>query len=283
MGERIDLKKLAQIEYHGQAGFASECVNAIVRLIHFGDIIEKAMLISHIGKDSGTHCFILTVNSANLIAIKSGFSSGYHGEGPRGLSNALHLLLRHGTKIDEYMVEKELIERLDSSCLLNSDIYALENARPVTPVKFYDYIRDLVFDNDKYLRPLFPYTVPLRLIDLRLFDLALALEGDQDALLFTGYRRLEDIIRERIGLDELSGVKLLSQAFQGDGSILHWPGIVPAENKGRGLLFTGAFMAYRNRRGHRELKNEHEEIYREFLLLNELFLLESSAVLRSEK
>lgn len=89
----IELDKLAQIEYHGLAGITGECIKAIVRLIHFGDTIEKAMLISYTGGDAGQHCFLLTVNGEDLIAIKSGFSSGYHGEGPRGLSTAIQLLL----------------------------------------------------------------------------------------------------------------------------------------------------------------------------------------------
>lgn len=284
MDTEFDLEQLAQIEYHGQAGFTSECLNAIVRIIHFGDVVDKAMLISHIGDDTGAHCFLFTVNSVNLIAIKSGFSSGYHGEGPRGLSTALQLLQRHGIKIDEYMVKEEVIDRIDGSCLLVADIDALENAHPVRPARFYDYITyQKSNDRDKNLKSLFPIAVPFHILDQRLFDLGLTLESQQDGALLTGYRRLEDIIRKRIGFDDLSGVGLLSKAFQGDDSILCWSDIGPSENKGRALLFTGTFMAYRNRRAHRELLVKREEIYREFLLLNELFLLESSAVLRFEK
>jgi hypothetical protein len=267
------------------AGFTRPCINAIVRFIHFGDSIEKAMLISHIrNDDTGTHSFLLTVNEHDLVAIKSGFSSGYHGEGPRGLSTALQLLLRHGTKIDEYMVEKDLIDRIDGSCLLNADIDELENSRPAYPIKYYEYIdnREFFGNKDRHLKSVFPLTIPLRLIDLRIIDLALSLENQPDVSLFTGYRRLEDFIRKRTGLDGLGGAKLLSKAFQGNDSILHWPSLDPAESQGRALLFTGTFMAYRNKRAHSEPPSESEEAYREFLLLNELFLLESQAALRAE-
>lgn len=275
--------ELAQIEYHGQEGITRECLNAIVRLLHFGNTVNKAFLISHVIQ-TGDHCFLLTVNEYNLIAIKSGFSSGYRGEGPYGLSMALQLLRTHGTSIEEYNVKKEIIQRINGSCLLKSDIVALEQGQPIRPVRYHDYIYEKHFDNkEKLIKEIFPLSIPLSLIDLRIIDLALNIKDQEDHVLLIGYRRLEDIVRSKTRLGNLSGVKLFSRAFQGDNSLLYWPNLDEAENKGRGQLFTGTFMTYRNRRAHKEPSHKREEVYREFLLLNELFSLESSAVLRNEQ
>ena len=41
--------------------------------------------------------------------------------------------------------------------------------------------------------------------------------------------------------------------------------------------FTGSYMAFRNARAHREKDENLVHQYREFLLINELYLLESEA------
>ena len=50
-------------------------------------------------------------------AVKSGFASGYGGEGPAALSYALQLLEAHGVELEEVEVSADLIERLDDSAL----------------------------------------------------------------------------------------------------------------------------------------------------------------------
>lgn len=97
-----------------------------------------------------------------------------------------------------------------------------------------------------------------------------------DESLLRAYRRLEDIARKRTGLDE-HGVKLFSQAFVGPAAKLGWRDIDAGEQVGRGNLFTAAFMAYRNRRAHRELEDDLYGQLGEFLLLNHLYVLEKSS------
>lgn len=41
-----------------------------------------------------------------------------------------------------------------------------------------------------------------------------------------------------------------------------------------GRLFTNIFTAYRNERAHSEIKKSPPQLFREFLLINELYLLE---------
>jgi hypothetical protein len=118
--------------------------------------------------------------------------------------------------------------------------------------------------------------IPFAIIDSRLLDLARSFWDDPDDKLLKGYRRLEDIIRERTGLTE-HGFRLLSKAFVGDTARLQWTGMNSGEKAGRGNLFSGAYGAHRNPRAHPELKSEHAEQLREFLLLNHLYHLEKEA------
>jgi hypothetical protein len=127
----------------------------------------------------------------------------------------------------------------------------------------------------------FPSVIPFAIIDSRITDLALRFYENPDKNLLTGYRRLEDIVRNRTGIDE-HGVKLFSEAFHGDKAKLGWKGLGDNERIGRANLFTGAYMAYRNPRAHHELEHHAENQLMEFLLLNQLFVLEKNSIEREE-
>lgn len=296
-----DKNRLAGIEYHGLPGITSHCLRAIVRLIYFGDVIEKAALVSC--KDR--HAFILTLEYERQVAIKAGFGSGYNGEGPRGLSKALLLLERHCDGIEEYRVSEAFIDRIDDSCLTPDDIDSIEAAQPIRPTRYHDYIfekdhgddkstfEDLIenldsspeviarsSEQDRLLNRLFPKEIPFGILDDRIVDLAFKFRSAPDGAILTAYKRLEGIIRRKIGGSEKSGSALISDAFLKEDSPLCWQGEHQTEQKGRAQLFVGAFMAFRNRRAHREICLSPEEELREFLLVNELYHLESAATLR---
>ena len=88
----------AGIEYVGVSGISKECQDAVLRLLQFGNKISRAQIlsssrVSYSGASaSGVHCLLLTVESGDVIAVKSGFSSGYRGEGPRTFSEVLQIL-----------------------------------------------------------------------------------------------------------------------------------------------------------------------------------------------
>lgn len=268
----------AGIEYHGQAGASKDCQDAIMRLLQYGDKITHARILTCAETYCKGHCFLLTVGVGDLVAIKSGFSSGYRGEGPRTFSYVLQLLNAHGVEIEEFEVGESVIERLDSSSLTRSDINKLDAARPVRPARWSDYIFDKDWDREKggTLWEEFDPVIPLGIIDSRIIDLALSFWEDPDDKLLTGYRRLEDIVRERAGIDQ-HGAKLFGQAFVGDVAKLGWKGLGRSEQTGRGNLFVAAYMAHRNPRAHRELEEYANSQLTEFLLLNHLFLLEKEA------
>lgn len=272
MAEEPAGERPAGIEYHGIAGASADCEAAILRLIMFGPRLARALILTS-GRD---HALLLFNEVGDPIAIKSGFASGYGGTGPTALSRVLQFLERHGVEIDEVEVADDFIQRLDASALTVADVNAAEHGTHVRPSRWSDYIRrretDAAFDNTLWQS--LPSVMPFAMIDPRLIDLALVFETDPDGCLNRGYRRLEDIVRKRTGLKE-HGTKLFSAAFQVDVPPLVWDVEDPSEAKGRGLLFSGIYMAYRNPRAHREMtRGQH---LAEFLLLNQLFKLEAEA------
>lgn len=288
----INQKLLAGIQYVGFAGISSSCLDAIMRLMQFGDKIHSAKLLTCIGEHSKKHCFLLVINHDELVAVKTGFSSGYRGEGPAALSAALQLLERHGAELEEYEVSVDVIARVEQSCLTRQDIDSIEALRPYRPTRWYEYVIDqdepvshfdqkeyLNKDNEALLRR-FPKVMPFGIVDSRLYDLALSFDAQPDSSIMSGYRRLEDIVRERTGLSE-SNTKLFAKAFQGEEAILYWADIDDTgEHTGRASLFTAIFMAFRNRRAHREPDPYAGGSLQEFLLLNQLYCLEKEAIKR---
>lgn len=280
----LKLEELSGIEYYGTAGITARCLTALTMVIQAGyGVIKTAFLLSNVDSSSkcGTHCFLLWPETSDPIVIKSGFSSGYGGEGPRGLSSALQILIRHNIDIEEYAVDAGFIQRVDSSCLTLVDLELFETLRPVRPTRYYDYIllreEERGSYNDNVVKALFAKNIPFSLIDNRIMDLAIDFFDNPDANLMTGYRRLEDLIRKRTGMEGESGSKLFSQAFLNNDAPLYWPELPDAEARGRATLFSSVYMAYRNSRAHKENQTSIDDAIREFLLINQLFILESQA------
>jgi len=269
----VENESPAGIEYHGIAGGSKDCQDAVVRLLQHGDQIQNARILSA-GKK---HCLLLAVNVGDLVAIKSGFSSGYDGEGPQTFSYVLQLLTEHGVEIDEIEVSAPLLERLDNASLTVADLQQIDAAKPVRS-RWRNYVdqRDLEKGRSRTLWQEFPYVIPFAVIDDRIVDLAISFWEAPDDRLLKGYRRLEDLIRKRTGLTE-HGAKLFSQAFISKDAKLTWPNIDEGEKTGRANLFTAAFMAHRNPRAHRELQAQQDSQLSEFLLLNHLYRLEREA------
>ncbi|EHR0555782.1 TPA: TIGR02391 family protein [Vibrio vulnificus] len=273
------MTKLAGIDYRGLGGISRHCIDAVVEIIHFGrQINEVKILTSGSGYDCG-HALILNVDTDVTIAIKSGFTSGYSGEGPRSFSYVLSILKKFTEEIDEYLVPHKLIERIDKSALTEKDMVWLSEQRPVRPQRWYDYIYERHY-SELNVRQYFPAEIPLALIDPRLYEIALSFKVNPDNALLAGYRLLERLIKDKSGLTQETGAKLFSKAFQGEDAPLYWDGLDGSEVKGRATLFSSVFMAYRNRRAHQEPNDDIHEDLREFMLLNQLFILEMSTIVR---
>lgn len=267
-------KESAGIQYLGRKGISISCKHAVMQVLQCGAPIDRVRVLS----SSEMHCLLFTVNNTELLAVKTGFSSGYGGEGPRTFSYVLALLQRHEVEMEEYVVSPELLERVDASALTRSDVREIENLQPVRPVRWGDYIANVHWAaaEEMTLWKTFLPVIPYRIIDPRIMDLALSFWNDPDAKLMTAFRRLEGIVRKRTGLEEY-GASLFSQAFVNKNAKLGWEGVDSSEQKGRGLLFANVYMAHRNPRAHHEADHNHTELLSELLLLNHLYQLEANA------
>ena len=269
-------RRFAAIEYVGVAGASKDCQDAVLRYIQFGDIITRVWILTC----ATDHSLLLELAGVDQVAVKSGFASGYGGEGPRRFSYVMQVLELHGAEIQEVEVSQELFDRLDSSCLMPKDISFIQNAAPVRPSRWHKYIEERHFleANTKNLwRQQFPMVLPLALIDPRIANLALKFREAPDNSLLVGYRRLEDIVRERTRSEQY-GMKLFSLAFNPKDGRLTWEDTDEGERAARMNLFTGTYGAHRNRRAHREVQAHATELYSEFILLNHLYRLESEAI-----
>jgi hypothetical protein len=230
--------ELEGLEYHGVAGGSHDCQDAVMRLLQFGDRIVRVRILTH----ANYHGLLLTKEVGDRIAIPAGFASGYGGTGPTCLSVALQLVETHGAEIDECEVDEALLERLNRSGLTIGDIERIDAEQPVRPSRWPDYVMERHFEAARKgtLWDEFPPVIPFAIIDSRLMDLARSFWDNPDDKLLKGYRRLEDIIRERTGLTE-HGSRLLSKAFVGDTARLQWTGMDSGEKAGRANLFSGAY------------------------------------------
>lgn len=274
------MAKPAGIQYAGLAGISKACEDALLRFLQYGDNIEKVRILSA----ENFHALLLTIDESELVAVKSGFSSGYAGEGPGTFSRVLRLLRDWAIDIDEVEVDAGLLRRLDDSALTERDLARIDSLQPRRGMRWTDYI--LEHDSRDFearwggFRPIIPFAI----VDRRLRDLAKRFASNEDQCLLEGYRRLEDTVRTRTS-SRLHGQNLFSKAFIGDGALLEWPGIERGEQTGRGQLFVGAFTAFRNRRAHHppDWRGGHgswSDPLQEFLLLNHLFCLEAQAQVR---
>jgi len=271
------LNDLAGIQYVGLSGVSQSCLTAVKRIIQFGEQIENAVILSA----AGYHCLLLDLPSDGLVVVKSGFSSGYSGEGPRTFAEVLRLLEESRVEISEIDVPPSLLERVEASALTLKDLDTIKKAKHVRPTRWHDYIYDFrsAIPSTREIWQTFNPIMPWAIIDSRITDLALEFFENPDASILNGFRRLEDIVRERMHPDAQS-TRLFVQAFVGDKSRLTWKDVDPGEHSGRGQLFTGVYSAYRNPRAHGESQADVSEMLAEFLLVNQLYRLEATAIER---
>lgn len=284
MGRLVNISKLAGIEYHGTPGLTQRCVDALVNIVRAAEVIQSARILSWFDGKTGEHSILLSMAPSHQILIKPGFTSGYPGEGPRGLSTALEILQLFDVEIEEYDIDREFHQRCEAGCLLSTDLERLDESRPVRPSRYFDYIdRRPEWDRRTHVRNWlqnFPAVLNFGLLDERLIDLATGFHENPDSAITNAFRRLEDIVRDRTDAYDMSGRNLFKRAFEGERSLLHWNDFNGGEQAGKADLFVAVFQAYRNPRAHREIVVSLREAVREFMLINQLYVLEALAVPR---
>ena len=271
--------KFAGIQYLGESGITQVCKEAVIQLIHAGQKIQDVKIITFEDTYSKAHALLLTVEYDIQIVIKGGFASGYNGEGPKGYAFVLNLLRQYTDNINEYIIPKSIFERISSSSQTIKDLEYINSVERVHPARWCDSAY-LYKKREHNIFSEFPLTIPMALLDTRLIEIALEFETNPDNAIMSGYRKIESIVRARTDLNNESSTKLFAKAFQGDDSILCWENLDSGESRGRAFIFTSVFMAYRNNRAHQEPCHNLSNDVREFMLINQLFVLESEAVLR---
>lgn len=272
------------LEYVGIAGATQPCQEAIERLLMSGADLHTALIITCRAGANPDHAFLLTVGEHDQVIVKSGFSSGYGGTGPKGFSAVLDLLQWHEVALDEALVDADLMARLDASALTLADLETIRTSPRPSPKRLWDY---LILERDEQVRERNPWRnrglhVPMAIIDPRLALMARDFWDDPDSALFKGHRLLEETVRKRAEITPEEAVKgpsaVYSTAFNGETPRLSWPGLSKPEQAGRTGLFLGTVGAYRNVRAHRTDNGSDEDRLGELLVLNQLFRLEAEAV-----
>ncbi|MCY1523989.1 hypothetical protein D9M68_589040 [compost metagenome] len=266
------------IQYLGTE-YTQPCLDALRILIQQRNLTDPVRMLTEKSGSPIRHAFLITTETQELIFVRPGFTSGYNGEGPRGLALALRLLDAFDFHVEEHIVSSKVMDRILSATLTQQDLMNLESSIKVLPSRLYDYAYDVGMHSRPPAAALrsFEPIIPFGIIDDRIADLAIHFFKDTNAQLLTGYSRLESLIRNRTGLSG-AGSKLFSAAFRGSPPLLGWPDIDPNEQAGRANLFISVFQAYRNRRAHNELTADQKHDLAELLLLNNLYLLERTAV-----
>ncbi|MDD4886957.1 MAG: TIGR02391 family protein [Thiomonas sp.] len=277
MRELLKRRALAGIEYSGLPGMSLSCRRAVERLLMTGERFELAVVVTA----QGRHGLLLRTGIGDWIAIKTGFTSGYSGTGPNEFARTLRLLGAFQVEVEEVEVPPRMLDRLERSALTIADLVIVETGKRIRPSRTYDYIYDIAQVSQDNMPPQagLPKVMPWGLLDHRLVDLAMGFEENPDHALMTGWRRLEDAVRAKLD-KETPESRVFATAFSGLSSQLHWVGLNAGEHTGRGQLFTGAYSAFRNPRAHKELNSPTGELFGQFLLLNFLFQLESTATRR---
>lgn len=264
------------IEYAGINGITQSCINGAMRYLQeFDDPVTEAKVITY----NKRHAFILfTDERRKTIVVRAGFGSGYQGEGSSGFGYMLSRLDEFKVEIVEYDVPERFFQRLNNGQLTYKDLQKLEAKHPVRPHRIFDYIHEYSFPA-RALEKRLPLPIPLRLVDERIRDLAIDFWTAPGDRILTGFKRLEELVRKRCEIEE-HGAKVFSRAFMGGQSILEWEELQTGEQTGRAQLFTGAYSGFRNPRAHREFESSDEDLFSEFLTLNQLYRLESKATTR---
>ena len=266
--------KQANIQYHGDPRTTQSCIDAVARLLQSNERVDSALLLT----SDQHHAFLITISEYQKIIIQAAFASGYGGEGPKGLSRVLQLLRFHKIEIDEVLLPHKIFSKISTCNLTAADLSQIESFNRIRPMRIFDYIYDIGELTNRQFLETYSSLIPWVCVDERLLDLAIRLDQGEENILILAFCRLEDILKKRCGMQGTSLVEVVNKAFKGASPYLEWKGIKSGERDARVTLFFSIFTAYRNKYAHQEIRYCRNTLIREFMMINELFLLEAEAV-----
>lgn len=264
-----------EIQYLGTP-YTQDCLEAICFILQTQTYIEKALLLSCDHK----HAYLIK-SHRNTYIIRSGFTSGYQGEGPKGLASSLQLFLKHNIKVEEVYISKKIMKKVNQASLSDNQLENILKIEYIRPLQIHEYIYAIYntleyqVKNDRY----YPTELPYHLIDSRILDLALKFNDDPNRSIFNAFIRLENIVQKRVNSDKHSSA-LFEYAFCTENPPLICKTGDKKASQATGRLFPNIYKAFRNEHAHNEVSKPLKTLIREFLLINELYLLESEAIKR---
>lgn len=240
---------------------------------------EECLKIAYILTYENHHCILFENDFGEMIAVNSGFASGYGGAGHAAFSRSLAAIKFHHLEINEILIPEKLFQKFQAGLLSGNEWKRIERLKKIKHATYVDYMLDghHAYSDDYYPWHEFEPILPFGLIDQRISDLAKSFSKNPDEAILKGFRRLEDILRLRTSLKS-SSQGLVRECFLNKKPMLTWKNIEAGEITGLANLFMGAFAAYRNPRAHSEIIKNRDSLVREFMILNHLFCLEASTV-----
>jgi len=258
-----------EIEVVGQSGVTERCLEAIRRLIQFGDSIRLARLLT----TGDTHAFLLELDQERLVFVRSGFTSGYNGEGPLGLGQALALLETVGAEIKHHRISPKLLKRGNLGQWSDKDVQTIRSLEVNHALTWLEWMHAVkAMPRSSALLAAFPPVIPYALLVPELMDTALELSQRGGDALRDAFVRLEQHIKALCGDPKDFGVRLMEKAFLGKDPLLCWDGDAAKEQEGRGGLFVSTFKVYRNPRAHEIVTSDLREEIQELMVLNQLWI-----------
>ena len=268
-----------EIRYIGDIG-TFETLKAVRHILGEGYRPLRGWIISSLDSDgTGEHCIYLESDGRPLV-ITGGLTSGYNGEGARGLATVLCLLREFSCYPTDSGVTRDVLTRARHSALTWRDVSLIKSGGNRRSQAVVRYINAAYHRPDDIWKDC-PPSIPWSLLDPRLRRIAYEFHRDPDATLFKAFRLLEDNVRERVGArafhkDGGHIANIWNVAFAPEDSPLHWPRLNAKEAVGRRLLFEGAAATIRNPRAHQASVSD-AKAFEEMMLLNLLYTYEAEA------
>ena len=274
----VDDLVIDEIRYLGDV-YTAPTIQDLQSLLQSGFRPEKAYILSVVDvARQGAHAVLLDSDGKSVV-LRGGLTSGYGGEGPRGLAWVIELLEEVECYPVDVSVSRQVLHRARTCNLRSTDLDAIRNRLPTAGV---DNYRVPPREGRKGIWDGSPCSLPFRLLDPRLLPIAMGFDENPDRAIFEGFRRLEHILRTRLdrGSDADSGrenTRVAAMAFAGKVPALSWPSVSEKDAAERFKLFDSAFALFRNPRAHRE-DAAAEHTFEQFMNLNLLFKYEAKAI-----
>lgn len=134
------------IKYEGTTKATQPCIDAFLKILYGSQTITGMTILT-----CGEHHAIMLeyTNKENITFIKSGLTSGYNGEGPRGTSTIIKLAEEARITIKELAISRRLMKKVNESLVTAKDVHSIQESSKEN----FDYKRlSLKIVNEDYLK-----------------------------------------------------------------------------------------------------------------------------------